>query len=122
LRKFYLLLISGAICGFLWEMWNFKAGAKWVYSIPYVGVLKIFEMPVLGFLGFPPFAVECCAMTAAFFLLTGKINGKYSRRDAVRLYAVLALVMLIFDFLVFAGIDRFTIKSFIDYPITRFHY
>jgi hypothetical protein len=24
-----------------------------------LGNVKIFEMPVLGFLGFPPFAVEC---------------------------------------------------------------
>lgn len=120
LRKFYLLLLSGALCGFFWEMWNFRAGSKWVYSIPYVGVLKIFEMPILGFMGFPPFAVECCAMTAAFFLLTRKINEKYSRRDAVCLYAVIALLTLVFDFFVFSGIDRFTIISSMDYPVTRF--
>ena len=30
--------------------------------MPYFGGVKLFEMPVLGFLGFPPFAVECWAM------------------------------------------------------------
>lgn len=119
LRRFYLLLLSGAVCGFLWEMWNFRAGGKWVYSVPYVGVLKIFEMPILGFLGFPPFAVECYAMTAAFFLLTGKIGGERSRRDAIGLYALLALLMLVFDLFVFAGIDHFTIISYIDSNYTH---
>lgn len=69
LRKFYLLLVSGAICGLLWEFWNYWAMTKWVYTIPHVGWLKIFEMPVLGFLGFPPFAVECYVMTSTLSLL-----------------------------------------------------
>ncbi len=56
------LLLSGIICGFLWEFWNYWAGAKWHYTIPILGYLKIFEMPVLGYLGFPPFAVECYVM------------------------------------------------------------
>ncbi len=32
------------------------------YSVPYLGGVKLFEMPVLGYLGFPPFALECYAM------------------------------------------------------------
>ena len=27
--------------------------------MPILGDIKIFEMPVLGFLGFPPFCLEC---------------------------------------------------------------
>ena len=51
---------SRASCaGFLWELWNFWARTKWVYTVPGVEALKVFEMPLLGFLGFPPFAVEC---------------------------------------------------------------
>jgi hypothetical protein len=30
--------------------------------VPVFGDIKIFEMPVLGYFGFPPFAVECFAM------------------------------------------------------------
>ena len=77
LRNFYLLLLAGAVCGLLWELWNFRAGSKWIYTVPHVGFLKVFEMPLLGFLGFPPFAVECYAMTAGFFLLISKIREKY---------------------------------------------
>jgi hypothetical protein len=61
----YSLLLSGAACGILWETWNFEAfragGAYWVYLVP--EPLRIFglhfgKMPVLGLLGFPPFAIE----------------------------------------------------------------
>jgi hypothetical protein len=61
-RPLYNLLLSGIICGMLWEFWNYWAGAKWHYTIPILGHVKIFEMPILGYLGFPPFAVECYAM------------------------------------------------------------
>ena len=60
----YTLLISGFICGGLWEFWNYWAGAKWHYTVPILADVKIFEMPVLGYFGFPPFAVECYVMYA----------------------------------------------------------
>jgi hypothetical protein len=63
-RTLYSLLISGLVCGGLWEFWNYWAGAKWHYTVPILGDVKIFEMPVLGYLGFPPFAVECYVMYA----------------------------------------------------------
>jgi hypothetical protein len=56
------LLVSGAICGGLWEFWNYWATTRWTYTVPYLGDVKIFEMPVVGYLGFPPFALECYAM------------------------------------------------------------
>lgn len=58
-RRLLSLLASGFVCGFLWEFWNYWALSKWTYTVPYFGSVKIFEMPVLGYLGFPPFAVEC---------------------------------------------------------------
>ena len=51
-------LAAGAVCGLLWEFWNYWALAKWIYAVPILSEIKIFEMPVLGFLGFPPFALE----------------------------------------------------------------
>ena len=59
------LLVAGLICGLLWEFWNYWGGAKWVYNVPILPDVKIFEMPILGFGGFPPFAVECFAMYVA---------------------------------------------------------
>jgi len=51
-----ILCLTGLICGFVWETLNFWAQAKWIYHVPFLEELKIFEMPVLGFLGFIPFA------------------------------------------------------------------
>ena len=58
------LLAAGMIAGFLWEFWNFWATSGWRYAVPWpldFGVYY-FRMPVLGLLGFPPFAWECWAM------------------------------------------------------------
>ncbi len=56
------LLIAGVIMGFLWEFWNYWAIPKWTYDIPFVGFFKIFEMPILGYLGYFPFAFELYSM------------------------------------------------------------
>jgi len=61
-RRLWALLAGGLVCGFLWEFWNYWALSKWTYTVPYFGDIKIFEMPVFGYLGFPPFAVECWVM------------------------------------------------------------
>jgi hypothetical protein len=58
------LLGAGLVCGLLWEFWNFWASSGWRYSLPWpldFGV-HYFRMPVLGLLGFPPFAWESWAM------------------------------------------------------------
>jgi hypothetical protein len=56
------LAASGMLCGVLWEFWNYWARAKWHYTVPIMETLKIFEMPVPGYLGFPAFALECFTM------------------------------------------------------------
>lgn len=61
-RRLAALIASGSVCGLLWEFWNYWATTKWTYTVPYFGNIKLFEMPVLGYLGFPPFAVGCWAM------------------------------------------------------------
>lgn len=59
------LLAAGLICGFLWEFWNYWGGTKWFYNVPILPAVKMFEMPLLGYGGFPPFAVECFVMYVA---------------------------------------------------------
>jgi hypothetical protein len=56
------LVLSGFLCGILWEFWNYWARAKWHYTVPIMEKLKVFEMPVPGYLGFPAFALECFTM------------------------------------------------------------
>lgn len=56
------LLLAGLICGVVWEFWNYWAGTKWIYAVPILPNLRLFEMPVLGYGGFPAFALECFAM------------------------------------------------------------
>ncbi len=56
------ILLGGAAIGFLWEMFNIRARGKWIYTVPGFDDGKLFEMPVLGFFGFPPFAVDCYVM------------------------------------------------------------
>jgi hypothetical protein len=56
---FLRTLLAGLTCGALWEAWNFWARTKWTYTVPGFEGMKVFEMPLAGFLGFPPFAVEC---------------------------------------------------------------
>jgi hypothetical protein len=63
-RPILLLLTAGGVCGLLWEFWNYWAAAGWRYTLPWpldFGV-HYFRMPILGMLGFPPFALECYAM------------------------------------------------------------
>jgi hypothetical protein len=56
------LLAAGLICGIVWECWNYWAGAKWIYNVPILPHLRVFEMPIVGYGGFPAFALECFAM------------------------------------------------------------
>jgi hypothetical protein len=68
--RFYSLLASGFVCGWLWEFWNYWAAAKWHYIFPMFQEWKVFEMPIPGYLGFLPFALECFVMytTTAWLL------------------------------------------------------
>ncbi len=62
LTRILNLFAAGFICGLLWEFWNFWAASKWVYTAPFMEDIKVFEMPVVGFLGFGPFAWEYFVM------------------------------------------------------------
>ncbi len=70
-RRLYGFFLAGWICGWLWEFWNNWADAKWHYTFPMFQDQKIFEMPAPGYLGFPPFAMECFAMYVTAAWLAG---------------------------------------------------
>jgi hypothetical protein len=58
----WLLFAAGLTCGFFWEMWNSRAMPKWTYDIAYAERLHLFEMPILGYGGYFPFALETYAL------------------------------------------------------------
>jgi hypothetical protein len=73
-RPIISLGLGCLICGFFWEMWNFWSYPKWIYMIPYVDFWHVFEMPLLGYGGYLPFALE-------LFVLYHLITGLFRRPD-----------------------------------------
>jgi hypothetical protein len=116
-RPFLRLLLAGFLCGGLWEFWNFWAYTKWIYTVPFFEDTKWFEMPPLGFLGFPPFAVESYVLinlVNAFRRGRGWEEPQHMGPGVSPRLAVLAVVVAcLFNLATYAGIDRFTVQSYI---------
>jgi len=53
------LMAAGLFAGALWESFNSVARGKWIYTVPFLEHIKIFEMPPVGFLGFPSSRSRC---------------------------------------------------------------
>ncbi|MGH9379269.1 MAG: hypothetical protein ACRD2Z_01450 [Thermoanaerobaculia bacterium] len=69
-----LALALGALtCGVFWELWNFWSFPKWTYYVPEVDFGRLFEMPLLGYLGYLPFGVEVGLLAEA--LLGARLDG-----------------------------------------------
>ncbi len=69
------LITAGIVCGLLWEFWNYWATAKWTYELAFLGPFeefRYFEMPVVGLLGFPPFALECWVIFQTVVAVLGR--------------------------------------------------
>jgi hypothetical protein len=79
------LLLSGLLCGVLWEFWNYWSRAKWIYTVPIMQQWKVFEMPLPGYLGFPPFAVECCTMYVFVRALYASLTSERQRGRTIAL-------------------------------------
>jgi hypothetical protein len=105
-REHLCLLAAGLFCGFWWEAWNYPATAKWVYTLPVLSFGKIFEMPVLGYLGFPPFALECAVMYNFIRALETRVLVTPRRCR----YAI--VTQLAFWLIMFSAIDAWTVISF----------
>ena len=74
-----VLFAAGLICGWFWELWNVCSMPKWVFHVPYFDWFTLFEIPILGYGGYLPFALE---VFAAWSLLSGATLGHH--RDWVR--------------------------------------
>jgi hypothetical protein len=71
------LWLGVLVTAFFWEMWNFYSYPKWVYQIPWGNGFHIFEMPLLGYGGYLPFALELFSMYHLLVGLTGRKKNRY---------------------------------------------
>ena len=90
------LMAAGLFAGILWESFNAASRAKWIYTVPFLEHVKLFEMPPIGFLGFPFFALEVWSL---YHLLAPRTNVR----------TVLASVL--FAGLVLVGVGHWTVSS-----------
>jgi len=72
-RGMWISTLAALICGFFWELWNWKSLAHWEYAIPFVHRFQLFEMPLLGYAGYLPFGLECVAV--ADLCLSRRFSG-----------------------------------------------
>jgi hypothetical protein len=78
-RPVIALWLGVLLTAFFWEMWNYFSYPKWIYHVSWGNWLHIFEMPLLGYGGYLPFALE---LYAIYHLVIGLFGGRNS--DYVR--------------------------------------
>ncbi len=83
-QPIYTLWAGVLVTAFFWEMWNYFSYPKWVYHVPFVGFWHIFEMPLLGYGGYLPFALELWAL---YHLVMG-LAGRQEASDLVEAITV----------------------------------
>jgi hypothetical protein len=76
-RPVVALWIGVLVTAFFWEMWNFFSYPKWIYTVPWGGCCKVFEMPLLGYGGYLPFALELYALYHLLAGLSGEKRTDY---------------------------------------------
>ena len=77
-------LWSGVLfTAFFWEMWNFWSYPKWVYHVPYLNFWPVFEMPLAGYGGYLPFALELFALYHLAAGLVGRGRTTFVARGLV---------------------------------------
>src|SRR5207247_2067986 len=90
------LMAAGLFAGVLWESFNAASRAKWIYTVPFVAHVKLSQMPPIGFLGFPFFALEVWSL---YHVLASRTSAR----------TVLSSVL--FAGLVLVGVDHWTVSS-----------
>jgi hypothetical protein len=70
--RLFRLLLGGLLAGAAWEVLNYWARTKWIYTVPGFEDWKLLEMPFAGFGGFPPLALSAFASYAFVSHLRGR--------------------------------------------------
>jgi hypothetical protein len=109
-------LAGGLAIGFVWEMYNIESRSKWIYTVPGFENLKLFEMPLAGFLGFPVFALDCFVVYQTLVLLRIAVDPESDRSPGVfrprpARTALAAALAAVFSLAVLFGMDRWNTDS-----------
>lgn len=77
----FAIFFAGYVCGFLWEFWNYWAYTKWYYiASPILNNLKVFELPLFGFIAYGPFALELYVVyNFGHLLLSKKFLNRFGK-------------------------------------------
>lgn len=78
-RPVISLWLGVLLTAFFWEMWNFYSFPKWIYHVSWGNWLHVFEMPLLGYGGYLPFALELYALYHFVSGLFGRRRTDYVR-------------------------------------------
>ena len=78
-RPVIALWLGVLLTAFFWEMWNYYSYPKWVYHVAWGNWLHIFEMPLLGYGGYLPFALELYAIVHLISGFFGDKSADYIR-------------------------------------------
>jgi len=65
-RPLLLFCLSALVIGLFWESLNGVTGGGWSYRLPYFNFDDVFAMPLLGLLGYIPFAASAFAFVIWF--------------------------------------------------------
>jgi hypothetical protein len=76
-RPVIALWLGVLLTSFFWEMWNYLSYPKWIYTVPWGQILHVFEMPLLGYGGYLPFALELFAVYHLVMGIFGMKNSDY---------------------------------------------
>jgi len=76
-RPVYALWLGVLLTAFFWEMWNFLSFPKWIYRLPCGDGPHLFEMTLLGYGGYLPFALELHTLYQFVMGFLGPGNGEY---------------------------------------------
>ena len=81
-RPVIALWLGVLLTAFFWELWNYYSYPKWIYHVAWGNWLHVFEMPLLGYGGYLPFALELYAL---YHLVCGFFSDR--KTDYVKVVA-----------------------------------
>jgi hypothetical protein len=108
-------LAGGLMIGFLWELYNIESRSKWIYTVPGFENFKLFEMPLLGFLGFPVFALDCFVVYQSLVMARVAVAENVGTVGALKIKPgramAAAAAAAVFSLAALFGMDRWNTDS-----------